>query len=143
MHKYIKNLSLSLVLLITCSLNAQTKAEKTVKSNFGSMDMYNSTQNKEALEFFNKGEVASQERDYKNCLKWYKKAIDKDDKFVEAYDNLGVAYRNLGDFDNAKKCYATSLKLYPNGPMAHQNLGLIYTIEKDYPKAIEQYEALQ
>ncbi|HXD91989.1 MAG TPA: tetratricopeptide repeat protein, partial [Bacteroidia bacterium] len=122
MQKYVKNLSLSLILLITCSLNAQTKAEKTAKSNFGSMDMYNSTQNKEALEFFNKGEVASQARDYKNCLKWYKKAIDKDDKFVEAYDNLGVAYRNLGDFDNAKKCYATSLKLYPNGPMAHQNL---------------------
>jgi tetratricopeptide (TPR) repeat protein len=138
-----KNISLLLALVFALGMQAQTKKEKTVQAKGGTIGMYNSSQNKDAVEFFDKGEGFSKTRDFKGSVKWYKKAIDKDPKFVEAYDNLGVAYRNMGDFDNAKKCYNKSIELFPDGPMAHQNLGLLYSIEKNYDKAIEQYKELQ
>lgn len=105
--------------------------------------MYNSTENKKALEYYEKGEEQSLKQEFKTAIKWYKKAVDEDPKFVEAYDNMGVAYRNLGDFDNAKKAYNKSIELYPEGKMAHQNIGLIYTIEKNYEKALEEYGKVQ
>jgi tetratricopeptide (TPR) repeat protein len=127
----------------TSLLSAQTKAEKKVKTEGMTTDMYNSSKSKEAMDYFGKGEECTKKEDYKGAIKWYKKALKEDDKFVEAYDNLGVAYRKSGDLDHAKECYLKSIELYPQGPMAHMNLGVVYGIEKNYDKAIEQYKALQ
>lgn len=105
--------------------------------------MYNSTQSKEARDYFDKGSECSLKEDYKGAIKWYKKAVEADDKFIEAYDNMGAAYRRLGDLENAKKYYTKSIELYPQGSMAHQNLGIVYWIEKKYPEALEQYIIMQ
>ncbi len=134
-----------LLLLATTSITsyAQTKAEKKMKTTSQETSMYNSTESKEAKEFYDKGYECSNKEEYKDAVKWYKKSVAADPKFVEAYDNMGAAYRRLGDLDNAKKCYNKSIELYPQGNMAHQNLGIVYWIEKNYEKALEQYGIMQ
>jgi tetratricopeptide (TPR) repeat protein len=122
---------------------AQSKKERTVETKSISIDMYNGSQNKEAMEFYRQAHDKYAAGDFKGSIKLYEKAVDKDPKFVEAYDDMGVAYRKLGDFKNAIKNYEKSIELYPNGIMAHQNLGVIYSIQKDYKKAIESYERSQ
>lgn len=39
-----------------------------------------------------------------------------------AYNNLGVLYETLGDFNNAKKCYESAIDSNPNYDRAKQNL---------------------
>ena len=128
---------------LTPNFYSQTKKEKKVETKSISTDMYGSTENKEAKEYYDKAFGYGEIKDYKNAIKWYEKAVKADPKFVEAYDNMGAAYRRSGDLENAKKCYNKSIELYPQGNMAHQNLGIVYWIEKKNDKAIEQYAIMQ
>lgn len=134
---------LLVIILFTFNSYSQTKKEKKMKTTSMDTDMYNSSESKEAMEYFDKGSAFSTKQDFKNAIKWYKKAISADTKFVEAYDNMGAAYRKLGDLENAKKCYFKSIEIYPQGNMAHQNLGIVYWIEKKHEEALEQYVIMQ
>ena len=139
----IKKVVIVFSIISTSFVFAQTKKERTVEAKAVSISMYNSTKNKEALEFYSEGSEKFKEQNYKAAIKLFEKAVEKDPKFVEAYDDMGVSYRKLGDLKNAIKNYDKSIELYPDGIMAHQNLGLIYSIQKEYKKAIEEYEKSQ
>lgn len=143
--KQLQLFACSLVMVAASSTGSysQTKAERKMKTTSMETPMYNSTESKEAKEFYDKGFECSEKEDYKNAVKWYKKSVAADDKFVEAYDNMGAAYRRMGDLDNAEKCYKKSIELYPQGSMAHQNLGIVYWIEKKPEQALEQYSIMQ
>ena len=65
-----------------------------------------------------------------------------DSKFVQAYDNIGKAYRMLKKYDLAIISYEMSLKIFPKGVSAHQNLGVIYVEQKNWDKAIKEYKIL-
>lgn len=69
-------------------------------------------------------------------------AINFDPKFVQAYDNIGKAYRMLKKYDLAIKSYQMSLKLFPKGITAHQNLATVYEKQKNWDKAIKEYQTL-
>ena len=69
-------------------------------------------------------------------------AINYDEKFIQAYDNLGKAYRMLEKYDLAIKSYNISLKIFPSGSIAHQNLAVVYTEQNMWIKAIEEYKIL-
>jgi tetratricopeptide (TPR) repeat protein len=56
--------------------------------------------------------------------------------------NLGIAYRGLGRFDDAKRCYEEALKLDPSSPEPHRNLAILYGDHlKKYDEAIAEIEA--
>ena len=153
LYLYVKHIFMKKpnVLIITIVLGffssyncfSQTKKEKKVETKTLTTEMYESSENKEAKGYYDKAYDYSEKKDYKNAVKWYEKAVEADPKFVEAYDNMGAAYRRLGDLENAKKCYFKSIELYPKGNMAHQNLGIVYWIEKKNDKALEQYAIMQ
>tara|TARA_B110000114_G_C15012630_1_gene365448 strand:- start:155 stop:934 length:780 start_codon:yes stop_codon:yes gene_type:complete len=69
-------------------------------------------------------------------------SINFDSKFVQAYDNIGKAYRMLKKHDLAIISYEMSLKIFPKGVSAHQNLGVIYVEQKNWDKAIKEYKIL-
>jgi Flp pilus assembly protein TadD len=52
-------------------------------------------------------------------------AIGLDPQFAEAYTNLGVAYGQLGRFDEATAALRRSLELDPHSSMAHYNMGIV------------------
>jgi tetratricopeptide (TPR) repeat protein len=144
--KSISKLSIMALMLpmFLCTISfSQTKEEKKVKAKDVSTGMYNSSESKEAMEYYDQASVKHANEDYKGAIKLYQKAIKADPKFVEAYDNIAMCYRRLGDFKNAIENYKKSIELYPQGTMAHQNLGLIYGIQKEYDKAIAEYETVQ
>jgi len=112
----------------------------TITSN--SSGMYAGTQNADAQNFFDLAVEASRAGKIDDAVKYYKKSIKKDPKFVEAYDNLAVLYRRMEQMDEAIKYYKKSIELYPEGPMAHQNLALVYSITNQPELAIKEYETL-
>ena len=95
----------------------------------------------EAITFFNLAtELISSKPNQAIIL--FKKAINKDPYFVQAYDNLAKTYRELEEYDLAIKYYLLSQKIYPWGNSSFQNLAVVYTFQKDWSKAINQYEKL-
>jgi tetratricopeptide (TPR) repeat protein len=107
------------------------------------VEMYNGTKSPEAEGFYNEGLTYTKNNDFKKAIEAYRKAIVEDRRYVEAYDNIAVAFRRLNMLDSAEYYYLQSIKLYPKGAMAHQNLGLVYQVREDYEKALEQYQILQ
>ena len=105
--------------------------------------------NSKAIGPYNKGtEILiefSQNNDEKllyKAIDYFMQAINYDDMFVQAYDNLGKIYRMLGNYKLAKNAYEISIKIFPNGEAAHQNLAICYGELNEWEKAIIEYKTL-
>jgi hypothetical protein len=59
---------------------------------------------------------------------------------VEIHNNLGNAYFAQADFDRAMEFYGSALKLQPDFPSAHWNIGLIHLMRGEYAKGWPLYE---
>lgn len=58
-----------------------------------------------------------------------------------AYGNLGSAYRQIGNYHDATRCYKEALRLTPGRPMAVVGLGLIAEHEGNFAEAIRQFSS--
>jgi protein O-mannosyl-transferase len=58
---------------------------------------------------------------------------------ANAYANLGSAYRQVGDYENAKLCYQAALQLTPGRPLALVGLGLVAEHEGNFAEAARQF----
>lgn len=103
-------------------------------------DLYDYTENEKAAKFYEKGYKSFHFYKFKKAAKLYKKAIKEDPDFVEAYDNLGLSYRQIGELDSAQKYYLRSLELYPNGMLALQNIAVVYMKKGATKKALESFK---
>jgi tetratricopeptide (TPR) repeat protein len=118
---------------------------KAILSVLASNDKHNAnsmSKNPEAVEWYNKGIEAYYKEDYKEAIRYYKKALKIDPVFAFAWDNLGISYRKLDQFDDAIEAYQKSLEIDPNGQMPLQNIAVAYIFKKDYEKAVQYYEKL-
>lgn len=61
-------------------------------------------------------------------------------KNYRAHYNLGIAYFNLGQMDNAKNSFEIALTIKPDYKYCLYNLGLIYEDLKEYQEALNYYE---
>lgn len=66
----------------------------------------------------------------------FKQAINLDTGLVKTYYNLGVALFGQGKNDEARDWYEKALKLKPDYGDVHNNLAIIYYLEKEYTKAV-------
>jgi len=73
-------------------------------------------------------------------LRLWKDAAKKSSEKARGHDNLGVAYYEIGQIDEAALEYITTLKLKPDLAEAHNNLGKIYYIRGQLDAAIQEYE---
>lgn len=90
----------------------------------------------------------------KNLLAAYGRALVDNGKFQQAFDVLskahspenpdwrilsvqGAALDQLGRHDDARRYYASALKIMPGEPSVLSNLGLSYMLSKELPKAEE------
>ncbi len=58
---------------------------------------------------------------------------------ADAYSDLGSAYRQIKDYQQAKQNFAEALKLDPNKPMALIGMGLLLQKDGDFKAAISDY----
>jgi tetratricopeptide (TPR) repeat protein len=95
---------------------------------------------KKAMKFYDQGVEAYDNQDYKKAIKLYKKAVRNDKNFAFAWDNLGLSYRRLEQFDKAIECYETSLKLDPKGKMPLMNIAVAHSLNEDFESAKKYYK---
>ena len=76
---------------------------------------------------------------WQNALLTFKKILKKNDKFIEAFNNLGVTYSHLGENDKAIENYKKALELNKDYASAYNNLATQYDDFGEYPIAIKNY----
>ncbi len=89
------------------------------------------SENPEAMRWFNLG---LQENDAQKKIAAYAKAIELDPKFIEAYYNLGLAYRQAQDFVQAEKFLRSALEADPAKLRTDTKLQVKYELAATYKR---------
>lgn len=110
------------------------KATQTTETSYDKF-----SKNDTALNFYQKAVDASKQENWKEAIQNYEQAVKIDPKFIYAWDNLGICYRRVGEYDKALNAYKQSLAADPKGKMPLQNIAITYVYKKEYQKAIDAY----
>lgn len=65
---------------------------------------------------------------WKEAIYRWERAVDIDDTYAAAWNNLGIAYEHEGQFDKAREAYERALDLDPTNMMIQQNYDLFREI---------------
>lgn len=118
-----------------CSLNPNHKRQD-VTSN----EIYSTHLVLTAEEYFELGNLASDQNNHEDAIKYYSYAIQLNPQFFRAYINIGDSYNKIGDNKNAIKNYTYALQINPHDAIAFYNRGNIYLDMKNYEAAIIDYK---
>jgi tetratricopeptide (TPR) repeat protein len=70
----------------------------------------------------------------------FMKSVEIDPTYVEGWRNLGINYRNSGDFEKAREAFAKIVEIDPEDLDALLSVGDMSFNLKDYEKALESYQ---
>jgi len=70
----------------------------------------------------------------------FKKAINLNPKFIDAYTNLGIALKNNGELLGSLDAFQNALKINPNNYLSNYNLGDLYTKFNEIEKATQCFK---
>ena len=69
----------------------------------------------------------------------YREAIRLKPRYASAFDNLGVAYNQLGQFADAAKAFQQAIQLEPNWAKPHYDLGVAFSEQNKKQEALTAY----
>lgn len=95
--------------------------------------------NDKAMDFYNQGQTALVKKDYKLAVKKFKKAVREDARFVYAWDNLGISYRNLDNYEDAIKSYKKSIAIDSLNRTSLMNIAVAYNYKSDFKNSETWY----
>ncbi len=100
-----------------------------------------SSTNKKAIAKFNKAKASFFQKDFSNSIKYAQKAIDLDEKFLEAYLILSESYIEMEDLDHAIVFLEKMLDLNTSKyGKAWRLLAELYMEQEEYQKAVSAFE---
>lgn len=105
-------------------------------------DIYTATRSEAAALLYNDAIHNFEIKNFKEAISLNKQAILIDTTFIDAYDNLGLCYRQINKLDSASYYYNISRIKYPKGVISIMNLALIEQIKGDNKKAINYYDQM-
>ncbi len=88
-----------------------------------------------------KGYFLATQQKYKEAIPLYKKAIQHEKKYMNAYINMAEAYYKLEDYNSAVKILDAGLKQEPDNYILLNNKGYILFVQGNYTQAIPYYKA--
>ncbi len=103
-----------------------------------------SSKSKKAIELYTSADNFRVRGQYEEALNLLHQAIEKDDKFVEAYYRLGVTYFSMRQYGKAKDNYEKGLSLTTDlrkQKVFWYDLGELYLLTGEYEKAMKVLSA--
>ena len=89
------------------------------------------------------GRKALKARDWSVAVERLKKSEVRNPDHADLHNDLGFAYRNLGQFDAAFSHYERALEIDPRHRSAHEYIGEAYLMVGDLPNAQKHLDALR
>jgi len=80
-------------------------------------------------------ELSQNEHDFRGSIPYFKKAINMDQNYPDPWNNLSVAYANIGEIDDAINALKQSIRIYPYYPENYNNMASFYIQKKDFQEA--------
>lgn len=90
---------------------------------------------KDALDRYAKGTDLASKRDVAGAIEAFKSAIAAYPEFTHAFNELGVQYMRLGEFDKADAAFRDALRLKPDSFTPMINRGMLLVTMKRYADA--------
>ena len=78
--------------------------------------------------------------EYNSAIFVYKKALNLNPSYYEAYNNLGVVLGKNRQYNESEKFLNYSKKLNPNFEEAYKNLGILYNVLENLMKLKLNYK---
>lgn len=88
----------------------------------------------------NLGDVYARKGDHEKAIAEFKKAIEINPRYGDAYHNLANIYQATGRSNEAEENYKKALNINPNIWQSHQNLSAIFFERGDKEKALEHIQ---
>jgi len=85
------------------------------------------------------GDIAVAEKEFKIATAYYKKSIQITPQNVNAYTALATAKRLMGEFNVSQHTLEAALKIWPDFPEAHLNLGILYDMYLNKPEQAQMH----
>lgn len=90
---------------------------------------------KQAKDYRARGLELQQSGDLNSAMSFYRKAVELDPLYAQAYNDIGVLYEAGADMDKAEESYLRAIKADKNYLGAYSNLALLYEEKRDLEKA--------
>jgi Flp pilus assembly protein TadD len=87
------------------------------------------------------GRMLEKQGDVRSAIGQYERAIAANPKYVAGYNQLGMAYQNIGQMDEAERFFKEGLKADPNSAMLYNNLGYCHLAQQRFPDAEREFRA--
>ncbi len=88
---------------------------------------------------FTLGAVLFGQQDASGAIEHFKKANELAPDYSAPYNQMGYAYRQIGDFDNAEKAFKKYIELIPNDPNPYDSYGELLLKMGRFDDSIAQY----
>ncbi|MBE9516403.1 MAG: tetratricopeptide repeat protein [Proteobacteria bacterium] len=89
---------------------------------------------------FEKAVILLQKEEYERGIRLLNRVVERSEKSVTPYINLGIAYRKTNDLKRAEEVLDKALKLNPNHPAANNEMGMVYRKIGKFSEARRTYE---
>lgn len=99
-----------------------------------------STLTSDVLTYFNSGVHFYNQKEFSKAIQAYKKVIELDRTYVEAYNNLGIVYQMIGDVERACEAYRKSTEINPRYVKGYNNLGILFLFAGRDEEALPAFE---
>ena len=94
-------------------------------------------------QLISRAETYSSNNQFNNTERECQKAIFLDGDNIRAWNLLGNAYKSRGDITNAVNTYLNAINVNPANKVAHFRVAMIFTLDKDYNRAIPHFELIR
>ena len=94
----------------------------------------------EAIHYFNSAVSFYNQRETSRAIQAYQKAIELNPASIEAYNNLGIIYQEMGDFGRAVEAYQKAIEINPQYEKAYNNLGILLFLKGRLEEATEAFQ---
>jgi predicted TPR repeat methyltransferase len=75
-------------------------------------------------------------KSFRKAKNFYQKTLEINPHHLDAYNNLGIVLKELGDINESIVCFNKVIKINPRNLFGYYNLGIAYKEKLDHKKAI-------
>jgi tetratricopeptide (TPR) repeat protein len=142
----IKSYPTSKVVFLEITLNKESASVREIVTDasnqeFGALKESPSEVSRKALRAFEQAAKESAGGSPEKAILHLQRAIREQPNYFEAYNNLGVQYQKLQQWNEAIQAYRRAIELRPHSAKAHVNLAAVFLEQGQMQQALDSLEA--